>query len=52
MTLPNPQPSPAEADTGLPGLRTWRGVYLVVSGIFLLWVVLLTALTWMFPRAG
>ena len=38
-----------DADTGLPGLRTWRGVYLVVGGIFLLWVALLTALTWRFP---
>lgn len=31
--------------TGLPGLRTWRGVYLFVFGCFLLWVVLLLALT-------
>jgi hypothetical protein len=31
-------------ETGLPGLRTWRGVYLVVFGLFVLWVVLLAAL--------
>jgi hypothetical protein len=31
-------------ETGLPGLRTWRGVYLVVLGTFMLWVALLAAL--------
>jgi hypothetical protein len=31
-------------ETGLPGLRTWRGVYLVVFGLFVLWVGLLAAL--------
>ena len=31
--------------TGLPGLRTWRGVYVFVFGCFILWVVLLLALT-------
>ncbi len=31
--------------TGLPGLRTWRGVYIFVFGCFVLWVVLLLALT-------
>ena len=31
--------------TGLPGLRTWRGVYLFVFGCFVLWVMLLLALT-------
>jgi len=31
--------------TGLPGLRTWRGVYLFVFGCFILWVLLLLALT-------
>ena len=44
-------PSPAfretaeEARTGLPGLRTWRAVYLFVLGSFLVWVGLLTWLT-------
>ncbi|MSU70008.1 MAG: hypothetical protein EXS39_04380 [Opitutaceae bacterium] len=44
--------APAASDhdelTGLPWLRTWRGVYLAVFGIFLLWIGLLTALTRMF----
>jgi hypothetical protein len=31
--------------TGLPGLRTWRGVYIFVFGCFILWVALLLALT-------
>ena len=41
--IPAPPP-PDDAATGLPGLRTWRGVYLVVGGIFVLWVALLTFL--------
>jgi hypothetical protein len=54
---PLPQPgdssSPAmgavdDATTGLPGLRTWTGVYLFVLGVFVVWVMLLTALTLMF----
>jgi hypothetical protein len=37
---------PPEADgTGLPWLRTWRGVYLVVIINFVVWVILLVALT-------
>jgi hypothetical protein len=31
--------------TGLPGFRTWRGVYVLVLASFVLWVVLLLALT-------
>jgi hypothetical protein len=34
-----------DQSTGFPALRTWRGVYLVVIGIFCVWVVLLTALS-------
>lgn len=34
-----------ENETGLPWPRTWRAVYTVVVGIFLLWVALLTWLT-------
>ena len=35
-----------EADgTGLPWLRTWKSVYLVVIILFVLWVTLLVALT-------
>jgi hypothetical protein len=38
-------PDGREELTGLPGLRTWRGVYIFVFGCFILWVVLLVALT-------
>jgi len=39
-------PPPADDDaTGLPGLRRWPAVYLVVAGIFAVWVGLLTLLT-------
>lgn len=31
--------------TGLPGFRSWRGVYLFVFGSFLVWVALLAWLT-------
>lgn len=34
-----------EESTGLPGLRTWRSVYLLVFGCFVLSVLLLLALT-------
>lgn len=34
--------------TGLPGLRTWKRVYLVVLIVFATWVGLLTVLTRMF----
>lgn len=37
--------SAADRETGLPALRTWRTVYLVVVGVFILWVGLLTWLT-------
>ena len=45
---PTPPPAgspPPDAETGLPGLRTWRTVYLWVLGSFVLWVVLLNWLT-------
>ena len=48
---PESSRSPAVANdeaTGLPGLRTWRGVYLFVLGCFIVWVGLLTLLTRMF----
>ena len=44
---PEPNELPDEA-TGLPGVRSWRAVYLIVFGTFLLWVMLLTALTRVF----
>ncbi len=39
---------PAEDATGLPWPRTWPGVYLLVIGSFVLWVVLLVVLEWAF----
>jgi hypothetical protein len=43
---------PAETNnseaTGLPWLHTWRGIYVFVIGCFVLWVVLLFALTKIF----
>ena len=42
----SPDPSARDAeDPGLPGLRTWRGVYWFVLGSFVLWVALLIVLT-------
>jgi hypothetical protein len=38
-------PEPSDETTGLPGLRSWRAVYLAVLGIFVVWVGLLTWLT-------
>jgi hypothetical protein len=34
-----------EQITGLPLIRTWRGVYIAVLAIFITWVLLLTALS-------
>ena len=42
---PIPPPEPADEAPGLPGVRSWRTVYAIVLGIFLLWVGLLTWLT-------
>ena len=45
---PTPVDAPTagkEEVTGLPWLRTWRGVYTFVFGCFVLWVVLLFVLT-------
>ena len=36
-------------DTGLPGLRSWGSVYAVVTGVFVLWLVLLLAFMRAFP---
>jgi hypothetical protein len=36
---------PEDDETGLPWLRTWRRVYLLVIIHFVLWVSLLVALT-------
>lgn len=40
-----PESKPSDQDTGLPVLRTWRGVYAFVLIIFAVWIVLLIALT-------
>jgi hypothetical protein len=39
-----PQPDPESEATGLPAVPSWRGVYLAVTGVFILYVVLLTTL--------
>jgi hypothetical protein len=39
---------PETEKTGLPVFRTWKGVYLLVVGSFVLWVALLIVLTKMF----
>jgi hypothetical protein len=52
MKLPGDNAGPVEPRsddrdelTGLPGLRTWRHVYIFVFGCFVLWVLSLLALT-------
>lgn len=45
---PPPVDAPPAGDDemiGLPGFRTWRSVYIFVAVTFILWVVLLLALT-------
>lgn len=37
-----PDPAPDDANPGVPGFRTWRGVYLCVFAVFVLVIVLLT----------
>jgi len=51
MNRPNPTTARLERhddQTGLPALRTWPRVYLLVAASFLLWVILLRALTVLF----
>jgi hypothetical protein len=46
---PHPRAQPgANESTGLPGLPTWRRVYLFVFGCFVLWVVLLVVFSRVF----
>ncbi len=40
---------PDDSSTGLPWPGTWRGVYVVVAAVFVLWVALLTWLSVSFP---
>jgi hypothetical protein len=48
LEVPEHSPTPEDESPGVPGFRTWRGVYLFVFGCFVLWVALLFALTRMF----
>lgn len=42
----SPAPKNDQDDSpGLPGFRTWRGVYLLVLGVFILVVIALTLFT-------
>ena len=47
MKRPTPLDSaPSDSDeTGLPGLRTWNAVYLLVIIHFAIWIAVLIALT-------
>lgn len=38
-------PKPDDESPGVPGFRTWRGVYLFVFGCFVAIVILLTVFT-------
>ena len=42
---PDPKQRDDDDKTGLPGLRTWRDVYLVVVVVFVVYAALLTALS-------
>jgi hypothetical protein len=41
----NPARATEDEMTGIPWLRSWKGVYVFVLGSFILWVALLVALT-------
>jgi hypothetical protein len=47
-TPPNESDAPESETTGLPGLRTWRSVYVLVVAVFVVWVGLLVALARIF----
>ena len=40
-----PKPQPNDEGTGLPGLRSWRKVYVFVLTVFAFWIGLLIVLT-------
>lgn len=48
MKLPPPEPPTADDSPGVPGFRTWRGVYLFVFICFVLSVVALTVFSRVF----
>jgi hypothetical protein len=43
-----PAPQLKDEGTGLPGLRSWRSVYVFVLVVFALWIGLLIVLSRMF----
>ena len=45
MKSPSPDPASDDKSPGVPGFRTWRGVYAFVLGVFALWIALLALLT-------
>jgi len=44
MPTPDQTDATESETTGLPGLRTWRNVYLLVVAVFVVWVAFLVAL--------
>jgi hypothetical protein len=46
--MPNSSDTSENETTGLPGIRTWRNVYLLVVAIFVVWVALLIVLARIF----
>jgi hypothetical protein len=48
MKRPPPEPAPDDESPGVPGFRTWRGVYLFVFAFFILVVVLLALFSRLF----
>ncbi len=48
MNSADSQSTPGVEPPDIPGIRTWRGVYWLVAGSFILWLGLLLALTLIF----
>ena len=48
MKRPPPEPAPDDQAPGVPGFRTWRGVYLFVFAFFVLVVVFLALFSRLF----
>jgi hypothetical protein len=48
MKPPSPDPATDDKSPGVPGFRTWRGVYLFVFAFFVVVVVLLTLFSRLF----
>jgi hypothetical protein len=45
---PPPEPAPDDQTPGVPGFRTWRGVYLFVLAFFVVVVILLAGFSRLF----